>query len=1037
MTNNSASTIYGNGEVLAGDIIADRLSLTSQELSLDNLLSHNLTSSKSQSSNRSREVISNLLLEKQDLVLPLLKRIENSEITQEISAESKPIDLMAKTLQGRSFSTQDLVSLATSKNPTVGEDIDKTQASISHLSYGCACPCCEVNSSSNKMALVTPEDGPTGTTNPIKALLYPGEPHWTKTIDNRTIITYSFMTGVDDNPNDNFDAVAMSIAQQQQTIAALEEWEELAKIDFQFDPTGNGNIFFGTADLITYNDDDPSDADRPSISGQASGNPGDQVFVWLDNNYGSNDSPTNQNPIPGTHGFATLLHEIGHALGFKHPGNYDAGGNLPDPPFLSAELDDELYTVMSYNSNLESSSSNNPITPMVLDVAAIQYLYGANDFTRSGNNTYSWNADHFDATIWDNGGIDSIDVNGAFGSKIDLGETNGKGDSPIEPDFGLPITRSRIGISDVIIPNGVIIENVSGGDGFDTISGNAVDNLFQGFDRDDELNGRGGNDSLFGDLGNDILDGGIGDDLLHGGQEDDIYIVDSPGDVVVEEDSNINTGGNDEVKSSIAYTLGDKIENLTLIGDAAINGTGNSLGNFIVGNGAINGLDGGVGEDTIHGGFGNDAIIGGADNDYLAGDNDNASPENTGTDTLFGGMGEDTLFGDAGDDFLLGEADNDRLQGDSGSDYLEGGSGDDIYFTDEFDTIVEFANGGNDIIRSDSITTLPDNVEKLEPLNPQATTTVNFTGNAISNEITGNAGNNVLSGLAGDDTLNGLDGSDTLNGGDNNDILNPGRDNDFIDGGDGIDKLYESGDFFYIDLRDTFLRLHESPGQIVDTDTIANIETAELSGGEGDNSLFAYYFTKGSVSLFGNGGYDTLNGGSGNDTLNGGSDGDALSGNAGIDYLNGGTGVDRLGGGAGNDILVGGDAANDTFVFTGNAPFTRSSKTEIVDPAFGVDRIEDFDNADFIELDKTVFSALTSQGGNGSPVFGFSVESEFAVVASDFEVAASRGLIVYSKATGNLFYNQNSTSSDLGSGGLFATLANSPDLAAEDFVLTI
>jgi hypothetical protein len=104
----------------------------------------------------------------------------------------------------------------------------------------------------------------------------------------------------------------------------------------------------------------------------------------------------------------------------------------------------------------------------------------------------------------------------------------------------------------------------------------------------------------------------------------------------------------------------------------------------------------------------------------------------------------------------------------------------------------------------------------------------------------------------------------------------------------------------------------------------------------------------------------------------------------------------------------------------------------------GRDRIEDFGNGpDYIALYKTVFSSLKSNAGVGFTVFGFSEASEFTVVGSDAEVGASRGLIVYSKATGNLFYNQNSTASDLGSGGLFATLANSPDLAAEDFILTI
>jgi hypothetical protein len=75
MTNNSASTTYSNGEVLAGDIIPDRLSLEVEELSLDNPLSDILASS-----NRSKEVISNLLLEKQDLVSCYAARLYNLKI---------------------------------------------------------------------------------------------------------------------------------------------------------------------------------------------------------------------------------------------------------------------------------------------------------------------------------------------------------------------------------------------------------------------------------------------------------------------------------------------------------------------------------------------------------------------------------------------------------------------------------------------------------------------------------------------------------------------------------------------------------------------------------------------------------------------------------------------------------------------------------------------------------------------------------------------------------------------------------------------
>jgi Ca2+-binding RTX toxin-like protein len=108
---------------------------------------------------------------------------------------------------------------------------------------------------------------------------------------------------------------------------------------------------------------------------------------------------------------------------------------------------------------------------------------------------------------------------------------------------------------------------------------------------------------------------------------------------------------------------------------------------------------------------------------------------------------------------------------------------------------------------------------------------------------------------------------------------------------------------------------------------------------------------------------------------------------------------------------------------------TRFGKT-LIDPKMGVDSIEDFERGDSIVLDKTVFSGLQSIAGGG-----FSVESEFAIVSSDLEVTTSRGLIIYSQETGNLFYNQNSTNPDFGSGGLFATVIGAIDLTAQDFIL--
>ena len=129
----------------------------------------------------------------------------------------------------------------------------------------------------------------------------------------------------------------------------------------------------------------------------------------------------------------------------------------------------------------------------------------------------------------------------------------------------------------------------------------------------DSLTGDQGVNELRGDDGDDLLDGKAGADLLAGGDGNDTYMVDDAGDIVDE----IGGSGIDIVRSAVSFSLTDdlnfrgEIENLTLLGSAAINGTGNALANLIVGNTGANQLDGLAGNDTISGGAGRDVLSGG------------------------------------------------------------------------------------------------------------------------------------------------------------------------------------------------------------------------------------------------------------------------------------------------------------------------------------------------------------------------------------------------------------------------------------------
>ena len=152
---------------------------------------------------------------------------------------------------------------------------------------------------------------------------------------------------------------------------------------------------------------------------------------------------------------------------------------------------------------------------------------------------------------------------------------------------------------------------------------------------------------------------------------------------------------------------------------------------------------------------------------------------------------------------------------------------------------------------------------------------------------------------------------------------------------------------------------------------------------------------------------------------------DILLGGDGDDTLEGGIGRDKLNGGAGNDLLTGG-ASIDRFIFNTNEEF----QTEDV----GIDTITDFSQTqgDIILLDLTTFTAINSESGTG-----FSIASELATVTNNQEAASSEAVIVYNSENGNLFYNPNGSETGFGDGGQFATLTNTPELEAEDFVLRI
>ena len=265
-------------------------------------------------------------------------------------------------------------------------------------------------------------------------------------------------------------------------------------------------------------------------------------------------------------------------------------------------------------------------------------------------------------------------------------------------------------------------------------------------------------------------------------------------------------GARDLVRSSVSYALGSFLDDLTLTGAAAIDGTGNALANVITGNGAANRLDGGAGADTMAGGDGDDVYVVDQAGDQVI------EASAAGTDTVRSAIsytlganvenleltGNDPLqgIGNALANRITGNNGANHLDGGAGADRLEGGNGDDSYVVDHAgDLVVEAAGGGTDSVASSVGFTLGDQVENLTLTGGGA---IDGTGNGLANAITGNAGANRLEGAGGDDVLDGQGGDDTINGGSGSDFLTGGAGADAFEftaalGAANVDRITDFG----------------------------------------------------------------------------------------------------------------------------------------------------------------------------------------------------------------------------------------------------
>ncbi|MDC7827074.1 M10 family metallopeptidase, partial [Pseudomonas sp. BLCC-B13] len=672
----------------------------------------------------------------------------------------------------------------------------------------------------------------------IDALLYGTA--WQSTA-GQTTLSYSFITPGQSqfapsygNHQESLSTFALTSAQTTAVANVLASWSSVANLQF------------------TAVSETASDVGDLRFGGYSGMDEGTLAWAYLPSNTPAGGdvwigpATSSAETSAGSYDFLTLLHEVGHALGLKH--------NFSTSPYNSAvltnALDEVAYTVMSYN----DAYSFYPTTPMLLDIAAIQYMYGANYSWNQGDTTYTWGVDErIFETIWDGGGTDTIDASNQLASvRINLNEGAYSNIGKTFIDYLYGNYQFNQGLA---IAYGAQIENAIGSNHNDTLTGNALAN---------------------------VLTGGAGIDTLIGGLGNDTYIVNliqagsgSAATAALEDSlSEASNAGTDSVQlrgyiaglaQATTLTLGANLENLdaSATGTTRLNLTGNTGDNILTGNAADNRLDGGAGKDTLIGGLGNDIYVVSAVDTIVETSTNPAEidtvissamswtlGDNLENLTLSGEMAFDArgnsldnvLIGTARNNSLYGFAGNDRLDGGAGGDNLRGGEGNDIYVVDNVgDSILEWQNEGTDTVHSSISWTLGTELENLLLIGTNA---INGTGNALDNQITGNSANNVLNGGAGADTLIGSLGNDTY----------------VVDNvADVVTELAGQG-----------------------TDTVSS-NIAWSLGAELENLILT-----GAASI----------NGTGNALRN------SLTGNNGNNILDGGAGTDTLAGGLGNDTYI-------------------------------------------------------------------------------------------------------------------------------------
>jgi hypothetical protein len=300
----------------------------------------------------------------------------------------------------------------------------------------------------------------------------------------------------------------LNTSEQSLARAALSEWTDIIGVNFKEVTTG-GQITF---------DDTEDSSGNPIAATDANWS---NHIISSAHVHISTSWVTRYGTSLYSYSFQSYVHEIGHALGLGHAGDYNTTAAYPTDALFANDA--WSTSIMSYFDQTENTYFADQgftrafvVTPMAADILAMQSLYGLSTTTRSGDTTYGFHANAggvYDATlypkapytIFDNGGNDTLDFSGS--SAAQLINLN-------------PETFSNVNgyVGNLTIARGVVIENAIGGGGFDTIVGNSENNVLQGGLGGDSFTGGGGNDvftdTMAGHNGDTISDFGPGDKLI-------------------------------------------------------------------------------------------------------------------------------------------------------------------------------------------------------------------------------------------------------------------------------------------------------------------------------------------------------------------------------------------------------------------------------------------------------------------------------------------------------------------------------------------